>query len=219
MFEIPGFSLPISLPDCGEPKPRITLALLDQDGDAAKELLTGWDHAADAAYSPASRCARALLRYMLEREIENSRQRAISRDASGRPVLEVRAGEILPVISISHAGRFIAAAYGFVARLGLDLESSARTRDIQGIAELAFGPAERRQVEQHGPEAFYRIWTGREALAKATGRAFAQVMDRQDYIADAPPEELAQLHHDGEAWSLAHARPRDHLFLALAWQD
>ncbi|TCR64038.1 4'-phosphopantetheinyl transferase superfamily protein [Bosea sp. BK604] len=219
MFEIPGFSLPISFPDRRESKRRITLALLDQDGDIAKELLAGWSHATDAAYSPASRCARALLRHMLEREIETSRQRAISRDASGRPVLEARAGEILPIISISHAGRFIAAAYGFVARLGLDLESSAKTRDLQGIAELAFGPAERRQVEQHGPDAFYRIWTGREALAKATGRAFAQVMDRRDYISEALSEGVAQLYLDGEAWSLAHARPLEHLFLAVAWQD
>lgn len=219
MFEIPGFSLPISLPDRAEPEPRITLALLAEDGDFARELLADWSHAADDAYSSASRYARALLRYMLREEVKDARQRSILRDATGRPVLEGHAGEVLPAISISHAGKYIAAAYGFVARLGLDLESNTKTRDIRGIADLAFGSAERRQVEQHGPEAFYRIWTGREALAKATRRAFAQVMDRQDYIADAPSDGVAHLHLDGEVWSVAHARPLDHLFLAVAWRD
>lgn len=219
MFDIPAFSLPISMPERALPQSRIALALMAEEGEFARQLLDGWSHAADKAYSPSSQCARALVRYMLREEVEDCRRRPILRDSSGRAVLEGRAGEVAPVISISHSHKFIAAAHGLVPHLGLDLECSVERRDIQGIADLAFGPAEKRQVERHGPEAFYRIWTGREALAKATGRAFAQVTDRHDYIAGPMSEDVTRVHVDRDVWSVAHARPSDLMFLSVAWRD
>ncbi|RDJ25213.1 hypothetical protein DWF00_18685 [Bosea caraganae] len=219
MFDIPAFSLPISLPERARPQGRITLALMGEEGAFARERLGGWSHPADKAYSPSSQAARALLRYMLRGEVDASRQRSILRDPTGRPVLEAGAREVTPVISISHANGFVAAAYGFVPGLGLDLECSAKERDIAGIAELAFGPAERRQVAQDGPKAFYRIWTGREALAKATGRAFAQLTDRCDYLAGPVSGGVMRAHVDETAWSVAHAKPSDQMFLSIAWRD
>lgn len=219
MFDIPAFSLPLGLPDRAGPQARIGVALLAEESDFARELLDGRAHPSEQALAPSSRCARALLRLMLRQAVEDWRERPILRDPDGRPVLEARAGEILPAISLAHSGGFIAAAHGFVPRLGLDLERSGRPRDIQGIAELAFGPAERRQVAQGGPEAFYRIWTAREALAKATGRALAQVTDRRDYVADVVLDDLAHVHADGEVWTIMHAQPAADMFLAIAWQD
>lgn len=218
MFAIPALSLPVGLPAAALPNIRISLALVAEGGDVAAGLLEGWSHPAEQGFAPASRHARALLRSMLKQEVDDSWERAILRDPSGRPVLEARAGESLPAISLAHAGGFVAAAHGFVAGLGLDLECSSRERDIQGIAELAFGPDERRQVAQSGREAFYRIWTGREALAKATGRALALVTDRHDYFTDAMSD-LAHPQIDGEAWTVAHARPLDGMYLAVAWRD
>ena len=219
MFDTPASSLPLGLPGRLQSRTRIGLALLAAQGDVMKGLLDDWSHPAEEAYGPASRCARALLRHMLREEVKDCRDRPILRDPSGRPVLEARAAEVLPAISLSHAGGFVAAAHGFVSRLGLDIEYGARERDIRGIAELAFGPGEQRQVEQYGPVAFYRIWTGREALAKATGRALAQLADRRDYFADVMSDDAAQLQVDGEAWTVAHARPSADLFMAIAWQD
>lgn len=218
MFDIPAFSLPVDLPDLPGPRARIGLAVLAEESDMARELLDGWSHPEERAFAPVSRCARALLRAMLRQEVVDCRDRPILRDPGGRPVFEARAGEILPAISISHADGFVAAAHGFVPRLGLDIECSGKQRDIQGIAELAFGPAERRQVAQSGSDAFYRIWTGREALAKATSHALLQVTDRRDYftaMSDGP----THVHVDGEVWTIAHARPWDDMCLAVAWQE
>lgn len=219
MFAIPAFSLPLGIPDQAGPQVRIGLALLAEEGDFAKEVVAGWSHPAERVYQPASRCARALLRYMMREEVEDCRDRSILRDPDGRPVLELRAGERPPAISIAHSGGFVAVAHGFVPALGLDIERGARERDIRGITELAFGPAERRQVAQGEREAFYRIWTGREALAKATGRALAQVTDRRDYFADVMSEGLSHPDVDGEGWTVAHGRPSHDLFLAVAWSD
>lgn len=218
MFDIPAFSLPINLPHRAKPRARIGVAVLAEESDVAKELLDSWSHPAERAFAPASRCARALLRSMLRQEVEDCRERHILRDPKGRPVLEARAGEILPAISISHAAGFIAAAHGFVPRLGLDLECTRRQRDIRGIAELAFGPAERRQVAQRGSDSFYRIWTGREALAKATGHALAQVIDRRDYFPTMSGD-IAHVRVVEEVWTVVHAGPTDDRFLAVAWQE
>lgn len=219
MFEIPAFSLPVGLSERAGPQARISLALLAEQSSFARRLLDDWSHPSEEALAPATRCARVLLRYMLRDEVEHCRDRPILRAPDGRPVLEARIGECLPAISLTHSGGFVAAAHGFVPGMGLDLECSARDRDIRGIAELAFGAAERRQVEQSGPAAFYRIWTGREALAKATGRALAQVIDRRDYFTHVMSDDSAQLHADDKVWNVAHASPMAGVFLAVAWGE
>ena len=66
--------------------------------------------------------------------------------------------------------------------IGVDIEYLGRSRPFRDIADAAFGAGERRSVEAGGAAAFYRIWTLREALAKATGRGLPMVVDQQDYF-------------------------------------
>jgi len=218
MFEIPALSLPISVPRYLDLHGTIGLALVEQDSDVMTKLLDDWSHPAEQSYGQPSRRARALLRHLLNGEIADCRERAILRGPDGSPALQARPGETMPVVSISHSGNMVAVAYGRLAALGIDVELHRRDRDIDGMAQLAFGQEERRLVGKHGPEAFYRIWTAREALSKATGRAFTQVVDQQDYFTDLQAE-VTRLVIAGRPLTILHARPSDRAYLALGWQS
>jgi phosphopantetheinyl transferase len=90
--------------------------------------------------------------------------------------------------------------------IGVDLEELRSGRDWPAMAETAFGPREAQRVAADGMPGFYRLWTLREAMAKATGAGWAAVTDRQDR-ADAGPDTGAwSASHDGSVWSLWHER-------------
>jgi 4'-phosphopantetheinyl transferase len=96
--------------------------------------------------------------------------------------------------------------------IGIDVECH-RPRDFGALADQAFGPVEQREVAVGGQEAFYRIWTLREAMAKATGDGLALVLNRHDLAdgvaGDRPVER--------DRWSLLHLRPEPGYSLGLAW--
>jgi len=126
-------------------------------------------------------------------------------------------------ISISHSRTTLACAVTFAGPLGIDLERPRPDRDLSGIAAFAFGPGEQRRAAAEGPDGFYRIWTLREAIAKAEGIGLAQVADRQDR-ADSGP---AVGDWCWQGWHLTHRilAPGKHLAIAayapqvdrLAW--
>ena len=117
-------------------------------------------------------------------------------------------------LSIAHSGTIVAAAVCGRGDVGVDIEWHKPGRDHRGIARLTFGPQEQRMAERGGSRSFYRLWTLREAMAKATGLGLAMVMDGVDRL---PPEP-----HTGHwlsldrQWLLAHLEPRPSLSLALA---
>ena len=51
--------------------------------------------------------------------------------------------------------------------IGVDIERLKPGRPFADLARMAFGPMENAEVARSGEPAFYRIWTAREALAKA----------------------------------------------------
>jgi 4'-phosphopantetheinyl transferase len=84
-----------------------------------------------------------------------------------------------PGFSLSHSGHWVACAISPAAVLGLDIEITDAERDLAGIAETAFHPAEAAWLgNRPGDErvaAFYRLWTLKEALFKlASNRSHAQ---------------------------------------------
>jgi 4'-phosphopantetheinyl transferase len=137
---------------------------------------------------------------------------------SGRPIVRRKGCGPVPSIAISHSGGWVACAVASRGQIGIDIEAYRPGRDITGIAELAFGAGERRDVEREGAAAFYRIWTSREALAKARGRGLAEAADGIDRVAGSPANGVQLWHIDGEAWWLAHATPVQDLTLALAFR-
>lgn len=76
-------------------------------------------------------------------------------------------------LSISHAGERIGLALADDVAIGLDVESTSRRAD-DSMLDYALNATERAALDGlSGPErarAFFRYWTGKEALMKATGR-------------------------------------------------
>ncbi|CAN5922278.1 hypothetical protein BH11PSE3_BH11PSE3_34570 [soil metagenome] len=139
------------------------------------------------------------------------RPRRIDVDGRGKPVIR---GASAPHISISHTRSTIAVAASTVGPVGIDVEYRDPDRDLNRLAAAAFGIAERRAVVAHGASAFYRIWTLREAISKATGDGMAFVTDGVDRVPIAVADGI--LVATGDGWLVAHHTLQPELSLALA---
>ncbi len=144
-----------------------------------------WAHPDDVrAVRPGDRrLARALVRAILCTLTGTSPQRWTFRpNAHGRPIAVDVCGRRSPFLSIAHSRGWLACIVSGCHPAGVDIETFRPGRSWREIAELAFGPMERAHALQQGPEAFLRLWTAREALAKATNEGFALVIDRTDHV-------------------------------------
>lgn len=118
----------------------------------------------------------------------------------GKPTLVTSDGPSALEVSLSHSGLLALAAITDLGEIGVDLEYRAPGRSICEIAAYAFGSQEQRAVESGGLRAFYRIWTLREALAKACGIGFPMLADGRDYFPEAPNSGNWQGVIDGRRW-------------------
>ena len=167
-----------------------------------REFSDRWATADDRAYaagrkrSAATLLALAALRALLF-AVTGQAGWPLERAPNGKPSLRHDDGQHAPSVSMSHTPGLIAVAVALRGSIGVDVERH-RPRDFAALADHAFGPAERREVADGGSQAFYRIWTLREAIAKATGDGLALVLNRAD-LADASsgtrPARLYRLFH------------------------
>ncbi len=119
-------------------------------------------------------------------------------------------------VSVSHSGRLIAAAVSTIGPIGIDVECRQPGRDVVGMAGLAFGESERLEVIRNGEDAFYRIWTLREAMAKALGVGYPLVVDGCDRVPLDPVNGSWGTLVDGRRWFFSHSRPDAMTHIALA---
>jgi len=133
--------------------------------------------------------------------------------------------------NVSHADDAAIYAIASGREVGIDIEATARDVDIDGVARQAFSPLECEALTALAPdarrEAFFRIWTRKEAYVKARGeglsyptRSFsvshranddALIGDERDGHArhrwrviglDAPPGFTAALGAEGHDWTV-----------------
>jgi 4'-phosphopantetheinyl transferase len=110
-------------------------------------------------------------------------------------------------ISLAHAGGWLAGALSVGAPIGIDIEYHKPDRDFAALASAAFGPQERWRVEGGGATEFYRIWTLREAMAKARGVGLSFVIDGRDHVTRNAAEAFN--------WYLHHSEPLPGLSVAV----
>jgi 4'-phosphopantetheinyl transferase len=114
--------------------------------------------------------ARYLLRYALYRRFGVADARLVA--AHGAKPVCLGAG--LPAgldVNLSHGGSVVACALGVGVAVGIDVEPLDRRVDAAAVARAYFAPEEQGCAED--PAAFLRLWTLKEAVAKAAGLGLA----------------------------------------------
>lgn len=88
--------------------------------------------------------------------------------------------------------------------IGVDLEHIRPIQSAAYIANTAFTPAEREQLEQYGDSVFFQLWTCKEAAMKAIGGGFRLAQQIEIQLGQNLPPRLVQLaDEDIQQWSLA----------------
>lgn len=130
---------------------------------------------------------RALTRLALSARLSMPARRVpVSIDDNGRPYLRAggrsTGGRAGIDFNLSHSGNLVALAVGSGLRIGLDIEREERRPSAPALARRFFSPSECELLERCEDRCYsrrwHRIWTTREAHAKARGigvRAMAAV--------------------------------------------
>ena len=149
--------------------------------------------------------ARGALRTLLGRTLSTSPCAVrFALNSHGKPSLDP-ACEVR--FNVSHAGdlALIAIASGF--DVGVDVEVHRRIDDLASLAASILCPPDldlwRAVAPQHGLAAFYRIWTCKEAVAKAIGCGLA--MDFRSLRISLAPGRAAAMESLDPAWGGAGA--------------
>ncbi len=190
----------------------IVLAATRAETPSADELIERWASAADRSHAAArgesrgryhSVLARAAIRALLFRHTEQT-DWLLQADGRGKLYATDRMGRPGPAISVSHTRGMVACGLTTAGAFGIDIEAH-RPRAFDAIAGWSFGEEERRTIAAGQASAFYRIWTLREAMSKATGDGLALVTDGRDRC-EGPDEGMWHRQLDGQDWLLSHHR-------------
>jgi 4'-phosphopantetheinyl transferase len=141
-----------------------------------------------------------------------------------RPVVTLEEARAPAAVSLSHSGDVVLCGLAPSGLLGVDVERIRPRKQWEGLARFALHPAELRRLADL-PEAarwqgFYRLWTLKEALAKALGVGLALPFNRisfsaQNRVDSAPPGEQFA---DG-AWNFYTPQPGSGYAAAAAWRE
>ena len=163
--------------------------------------------------------AHAMLRRVLRRHLGG--EPSIVSNSLGRPGLAPRC-ERGPATSFSltHTRGFAACAVLDNAPVGIDAEDIRRPIEVGAVAARWYAPAEQELLaqlpEQHRLDMFFRIWTLKEAILKATGHGLR--IEPQCFAVDPArgcatiPRQLGLPRH----WRLAELAPLPDIRMALA---
>ncbi len=159
---------------------------------------------------------RALLRGVLESLTGiDGREWAFTADENGKPIARLSHQTKAPAVSISHSGDFVAAAATTTGLVGIDIERQRVDRPLAALARYAFGPNECSESKD-SHESFYKIWTLREAMAKATGEGLPRAADGLDRVAGAPRSGVWTRKERDGIWRLGHFERVPGYSLAIA---
>jgi 4'-phosphopantetheinyl transferase len=182
------------------------LCLTDEDRARAERFQRAGDRVRFVA-------ARLLLRVALRRRFGTSDATLIS-PPGAKPSAR---GTGLPAnldVNLSHAGDLVACALGIGVSVGIDVEPIDRVVDAADIARAQFAPEE--QESGRDTVSFLRMWTLKEAVAKAAGLGLALKLSAFACATD-PPRLLRTAPELGpaDAWRLESWEDTSHV-VALA---
>lgn len=139
--------------------------------------------------------ARGMLRQLLGHYLDVAPADLVfSYGSSGKPRLKNAHGLHF---NLAHSGERAAYAVSTVRPVGIDIEFVARNIEFERIARRFFAPNEFAALiklpTSRRRRAFFRLWTAKEAVIKATGKGLAQSLDafEIDLTSDASPRIVA----------------------------
>ncbi|MGI4861946.1 MAG: 4'-phosphopantetheinyl transferase family protein [Janthinobacterium lividum] len=207
--------VPISLPAVNRWPADVEVWHVALDLDAESAAFCGFLAADEVArmtrYArPADRIrfatARALLRAMLgERLGCDPLQLAFTQGTYGRPSLAAHPGVSF---NVSHSGARVLIALSMQRTVGVDIEVDDAMLDWRALLDLVCAPEEARTILC--ARAFYRCWTAKEALLKATGEGIGRGLKSIDLSSAWRPAALRVVHLDelaGYSGALAFGPP------------
>jgi 4'-phosphopantetheinyl transferase len=143
------------------------------------------------------------------REVELDARCTVCGGPHGRPRV-LGAGDGLLDLSIAHAGERVVVAVARGCGVGVDVEPIGPFEDLTGAAAGVLAPAERTVLAalpaSERATAFFRYWTRKEALLKATGQGLTL---EPAALHVAPPDEPAALIGGPPPLDPARVRLRD----------
>lgn len=121
--------------------------------------------------------------------------------------------------NLSHTGDLMAVAFSPDGPLGLDIEEISPRLHARDIAGRYFSPRERQELETPDDEEFlrrfFRLWTSKEALMKATSLGFALELSKIEIGLN--PLRVVALNWSGpQKWELHAVDPADGFMGTLA---
>ena len=139
---------------------------------------------------------------------------ALDLDANGKPFLDGRDYQF----SVAHSGEMVAVAVSR-SQIGVDLEIE-REVDVLALAQRFFSPEEASILGRNlDPALFFRLWTCREAAAKADGRGLAKLLGQTRVAEEANSTGGIDVTIGGESWIACHCRESARVHVALAFRE
>jgi 4'-phosphopantetheinyl transferase len=164
-----------------------------------------------------SLASRALLRASLVRLFgEPARSWTICANSHNKPLVRTTTGREPAQVSVAHSRTLVACAITDIGPIGIDVEYCVPRRRIEAIAGATFGFSERAAVDREGVGGFYKIWTLREAMAKASGLGIVKMAAQRDLFAVAPVGKPWTTTIGRECWTFYHQRLLRKYALSLA---
>jgi 4'-phosphopantetheinyl transferase len=110
----------------------------------------------------------------------------------GKPEVQRPAGAGVLRFNLAHSGEWLLFAIARDRKLGVDVEQHRAMSDAIQIARRFFAPPEVEALEALDParhhDTFFRVWTRKEAIVKATGQGISAGLDRFAVSADVRDE-------------------------------
>jgi 4'-phosphopantetheinyl transferase len=191
------------------------LAVLDRiERDRA---LTFWPGPLRNKYVAIHAAVRRILAQYLSSSPDEVR---IARSPLGKPFLE----DSPLAFNIAHSGSFALCAVAASGETGVDIERRRHVEDVDRIVQKFFSAAEAAEYRRYDRSArldvFFRLWTRKESLLKATGKGLRGQLDAVDVtaaICSGASVELRRAAGLAGTWALRSFTPSPGYVGALAY--
>lgn len=119
--------------------------------------------------------AHGLKRVLLAALLNTKEQVEISSHSNGKPFISHQKHNMPLHFSLSHSEKMIALAFQKNSPLGVDIEKIQPADKYGNVIQHYFTSDEQKLISRSDNDAFFKIWTQKEAIGKATGQGIANL--------------------------------------------